>query len=164
MLAPEQRLEMQKNKVRRQTFSTVVSPCRAVDWPLEKAPWPRQPRDGSQPIRKEDIKTIPGSKMRQMMAHARQRSGPMIGAGDACRHPDSKYFDRLLLWPLQHKRNYELARNRSTPEAVEHRKSKAAEEKFNRIVAIADSHDPLGAAHAAEVARLDADRPRRRDD
>lgn len=164
MLAPEQLLKMQKDKVRQQTFSTVVSPCRAVDWPVEKAPWPRQPKDGSQPIRKEDIKTMPGSKMRQMMADTRQKSGPMIGAGDACRHQDSKYFDRLLLWPMQHKRNYELARKRSAPEAVEHRKLKAAEEKINRIVAIADSHDPIEAAHAAEVARLDADQPRRRDD
>ena len=102
---------------------------------------------------------IPGQRMRQLEAEARLKSGPMTGAGDACRHPDSKYFDRLLMWPLENKRNFDRQRARSTPEAVEHRKKLAEDHKISLITAAADAKDPIEAAHAAEVARSAAPLP-----
>ena len=79
-----------------------VAPCRAVVFPVGGAPWPNPDpcnRDGvfgTRPL-KEKVATMPGARQRLLEAEARMKSGPVVGAGDACRHPDSKYFDRLLM-------------------------------------------------------------------
>jgi hypothetical protein len=66
------------------------------------------------------------------------------------RHPQSKYFDRLVMWPLVHKHTYERQKKRQTPEAIEVRQQAAAAERAARVGSAADSSQGSSASNAAE--------------